>query len=351
VTRSADSLRAIVKRSYFEALRAAGGNTRALRRHGARDHLLILNLHGVSPHPNPYDPPLHPDVFGELLSWLRANATICLLRDLPQPVDRDPRRPLVVLSFDDGRSDFVEYAMPVLARLDLRANQNVIGHAIETGDPPWAISLLDQLGAAPTALVQRLNIPGFADKLSSDEPSAKSRFGAALTNHLKALAPAHRTPVWSALQEALQEVVVERPTRMMGSDDVTAAMRAGHEIGSHSYSHESMEYLNDAEFVEDFRRSRDVLKAVGCQDCPVYAFPNGSYRRDQIGILEREGVRQVLLVGDLASWPARVVHTRLTVRGDSAAELRARSVDGLGFAGAWSVRTRGPARAVRSAPS
>jgi peptidoglycan/xylan/chitin deacetylase (PgdA/CDA1 family) len=351
VTSSADALRAIVKRSYFEALRAAGGNTRALRRHGARDHLLILNLHGISPHPNPYDPRLHPDRFAQLLTWLRSAATIGLLRDIPGPVDRDPRRPLVVLSFDDGLSDFVEYAMPVLASLDLRANQNVIGHAVETGDPPWAISLLDQLGATPTRVVQRLNVPGFAYKLARDAPSAKARFGAALTNHLKALTPAHRAPVWSALQESLQDVIVERPTRMMGSDDVAAAVGAGHEIGSHSYSHESMEYLSDTEFLEDFRRSRDVLHAVGREDCPVYAFPNGSHRPEQVGILQREGVRHVLLVGDRASQPGRLVHSRLTVRGDSIAEVRARSVDGLGFAGAWSMGNRRRARALRSASS
>src|SRR4051794_29846225 len=166
-------MRHIVKRWYFEALRAAHADTRALRRHGIEDHVLILNLHAVSPRVNPYSPSLHPELFAEVLIWLRSNATISLFGDLPEPADADHRRPLVVLSFDDGLGDFVEYAMPVLASLELRANQNVIGASVETGDPPWAISLLDLLGAAPTELVQGLHLPGFAYRLSSDEPSAK----------------------------------------------------------------------------------------------------------------------------------------------------------------------------------
>src|SRR3954447_18488419 len=153
MTRAFDALRRDLKRWYFETLRVAGGNSRALRRHGAQDHLLVLNLHGVSPHLNPYNPSVHPTLLAELLSWVRTNATVCLLRELSGLRERDPRRPLVVLSFDDGLMDFVDYAMPVLASLDLKANQNVIGKAVETGDPPCAISLLDLLGADPTDVV------------------------------------------------------------------------------------------------------------------------------------------------------------------------------------------------------
>jgi peptidoglycan/xylan/chitin deacetylase (PgdA/CDA1 family) len=335
MTKALDSLRRHMKRWYFETLRAAGGNSRALRRHAVEDHLLILNLHGVSPRMNPYNPSLHPELLAELLSWVRSSATVCLLRELPGPSDRDPRQPLVVLSFDDGLMDFVDYAMPVLASLELQANQNVIGKGIESGDPPWAISVLDLLGAAPTEVVQRLRIPGFSYRLSSDEASAKGRFGAALTNHLKALGPADRAPVRSAMQDALPDVVVERPTRMMAAEDVSAAIAAGHEIGSHSHSHESMEYVSDRDFLDDFRRSCEILRDAGCDNCTVYAFPNGSHRPSQVGILQREGVRHVLLAGDRPSRPGLGVHTRLALRGDSAAELQARGVNALGFAGGW----------------
>jgi len=329
---SPDARRRVLKRWLFAALAATGANGRALRRHGADDRLLILNVHSVSPHTNPYGPSLHPEAFADVLDWLQPRATITLLANLPGQTDRDPRRPLVVLSFDDGLKDFVEHAMPILASRGLRANQNVIGQSLETGEAPWAIHVLDLLGAAPTSAVRRLRVAGFERRLTGDDAFAKERFGAALTNHLKALTPATRAPVWAALQDALRDVVVEHPTRMMSSDDVGAALAARQEIGSHSYSHESMEYLDDAAFLDDFRRSRDALARAGSADCDVYAFPNGSDRPGQAELLRREGVRHVLLVGERPSRPDAAVHTRLTLRGNSAAELRARAAHARGTA-------------------
>jgi peptidoglycan/xylan/chitin deacetylase (PgdA/CDA1 family) len=122
----------------------------------------------------------------------------------------------------------------------------------------------------------------------------------------------------------MSKVEIERPTRMMSSEDVAAAAAAGHEIGSHSYSHESMEFVDDDDFVEDFERCRRVLAEVNC-DATVYAFPNGSYRQHQIELLRDLGVLHMLLVGERPSRPDTSVHTRLTLRGHSVPELRVRA--------------------------
>lgn len=323
--RPSDLQQRILKRCLFEALRLMRADARALRRHGARNHLLILNVHSVSPRHNSYAPSLDPELFEQLLTWLQVHATVGLLRDLGDPPEHDPRRPLVVLSFDDGLKDFVEHAMPLLRDFGMPANQNVIGEALETGRPPWTIRLLDRLSAAPVGLVQGLRVPGFAHRLESGEAYAQERFGAAITNRLKSLAPADRAPVLQTLDDALGNVVVERPTAMMSAADVAAARAAGHEIGSHSYSHESMEHVDDDAFLADFRRSRDALAAAGCDGCDVYAFPNGSSRPAQAELLQRHGVRHVLLVDERPSTPGAGVHTRITLRGGSIAELRARA--------------------------
>jgi len=325
VRRPSDAPQRILKRCFFEALRLMRADARALRRHAAHNRLLVLNLHSVSPHSNPYAPSLDPELFGQLLTWLQAHTTVGLFGDLQDAPPHDPRRPLVVLSFDDGLKDFVEHAVPLLRDFGMAANQNVIGEAIETGRPPWAIGLLDQLSAADVGVVQGLRLEGFPYRLASGDAYAKERFGAAITNHLKSLTPAARAPVLRRLRDALESVVVERPTLMMSAADVAVAHAAGHEIGSHSYSHESMEHLDDDAFLADFRRSRDVMAAAGCDRCTVYAFPNGSSRPGQAEILQRQGVRHVLLVDERPSEPGAGVHTRLTVRGASVAELRARA--------------------------
>jgi peptidoglycan/xylan/chitin deacetylase (PgdA/CDA1 family) len=122
----------------------------------------------------------------------------------------------------------------------------------------------------------------------------------------------------------MEAVGLAAPRPMMSAADIEAASAAGHEIGAHSYSHESMEFLDDRAFVADLERCRAVLGAAG-RECDVYAFPNGSCRPSQLELLPRHGIRHALLVGERPSTRGATVHTRITVRGDSTAEARARA--------------------------
>jgi peptidoglycan/xylan/chitin deacetylase (PgdA/CDA1 family) len=133
---------------------------------------------------------------------------------------------------------------------------------------------------------------------------------------------------------------------MMSEADVRVASDAGHEIGSHSYSHESMEHLDDADFLDDFQRARSVVSRLRGDACPIYAFPNGSYRPQQLDLLRARAVAHVLLVGEQPSQATAEVHTRITVRGGTLAELRARAahVDVPGLrSGRGSIVTGRPA--------
>jgi peptidoglycan/xylan/chitin deacetylase (PgdA/CDA1 family) len=329
----------LLKRAYYGVLRASRHDERQLRHQGRADRVLLLNIHNVDPSPNPFWPALHPRLFTGLLEWLRGRCTVTLPSTLGEVARTDALRPLVVLSFDDGYRDFVEHAMPILDRFGLKANQNVIGESVETGRPPQIVQFADFLNAAPTSMLGELPVPRFNGRHVSDDPLDKERFGASIMNHLKQMPPAEREPVWDELQGPMSEVEIERPTPMMSSEDVAAAAAAGHEIGAHSYSHESMEFVDDDEFVQDFQRCREVLAGVDC-DAKVYAFPNGSYRQHQIGLLRDMGVQHVLLVGERPSRPDTTVHTRITLRGQTLSELRVRA------AGAPTPRASGGGRPI-----
>lgn len=315
----------LLKRAFYSVLSALRLDERELRRHGRADRVLVLNLHRVDPDPKPFWPALHPRLLEDVLAWLRDRCTVTLVSEIGEVAHTDARRPLVVLSFDDGYRDFVMHAMPVLDRLGLKANQNIIGHSVETGRPPQIVEFADFLDAAPRSMLRELPVPGFEGRLVRDDPLGRERFGALIMNHLKQIPPAARESVWDDLQRPMSQVQIDCPTQMMSTEDVASASRAGHEIGAHSYSHESMEFLDDDEFVDDFRRCEGVLEAAGCIS-KVYAFPNGSYRPAQVDLLRDFGVEHVLLVGERPSRPDTTVHTRLTLRGHSASELRVRAV-------------------------
>lgn len=93
-----------------------------------------------------------------------------------------------------------------------------------------------------------------------------------------------------------------------------------HEVGSHSHSHESMGYETNEYFQADFERSRAWLAGRGLP-CDIYAFPNGSYRDEQVRWLIDQNVRHTLLVDETFSRAGLRSVPRLTVGGGSIAEL------------------------------
>jgi peptidoglycan/xylan/chitin deacetylase (PgdA/CDA1 family) len=313
-------LRAIARRAYFAGARATGSVERRGRAATRSRALLILNLHRVSPESSPLWPPLHPRLFEDLLRFLRRRAHVVTFADLPDQALTADGRPLVMLSFDDGYRDFIDYAMPVLERFGIRANQNVIPGSVQTGRPPWTVELADALTAAPPALLR--GIVGSASGRLGVLPGGDT--GRTLITALKSLPRLEREQVWPELEPLIREAPGEGTAMMTVSEVREAAER--HEIGVHSFSHESMEHESDEYFLEDLHRCRTFFDRELRSAMRIYAFPNGSYRDGQIELLRREGIEHVLLVGERPSSPASRVHHRFTFGGSSRSEVRLRAM-------------------------
>ena len=309
---------------YFMALRASGAEGRLLRRlRHERGLVTVLNLHRVSPDPNPFWSPLHPELFEELLAFLTRYAHVTTFAGLAQaPSDR----PAVILSFDDGYHDFMEHAMPLLRRYRLAANQNIVPGCVESGLPPWTVRISDFLRAAPRALINELRLDGFSRRLASEDADEKLRYGLALNRFLKQQPRERREPHWRALAAGMARVNgTVAPTRMMSLEDVRVAA-AEHEIGVHSFSHESMGVESDAFFEEDLNRCEAFFAQRLGLPMEIYAFPNGSYRPEQIELLKRRGIRHILLVDDRFARRGDGVYSRFTMYGSSSAEVRLRAL-------------------------
>jgi peptidoglycan/xylan/chitin deacetylase (PgdA/CDA1 family) len=254
--------------------------------------LAILNLHRVSPNRNAFYGPLHPDVLDEVIRRLKELLPIYSLRDL---ATTSPKEGGVVLSFDDGYEDFFEHAVPVLAAHNIRANQNIIPETILTQRSVRDIELADYLDAASLQQFRALRLPGFDKQLENDDWTTKARFGAELSHFLKMRPKAERDDLWH---------IIERWTLSLGTVPLTKPMTLEqlkviadqHDIGAHSFSHESMGYQSDDYFAADFERCSSFFATHLGKRIEIYAFPNGSYRKTQIALLLEKSVRWILLV-------------------------------------------------------
>jgi peptidoglycan/xylan/chitin deacetylase (PgdA/CDA1 family) len=311
-----------LKQLYFQLLWLARIDRRLLKEIRRRDLLLILNLHQISPEPNPFWSPLSPQAFDELLGFLRQHFHLTLFRHLGAVQDE---RPSVVLSFDDGYYNFVEYAMPILDKHGLAANMNVIPACVASGEPPWNVRLYDFLNSAPRQLIEELRLPGFDHRLADNSTESKLRYGLKISRFLKNRPRHEREELWPAVAALMSKAPNVKATRMMSAADVRAAAGT-HEIGAHSYSHESMQFEDERFFEDDFQKCVNYFRAELRLPLSVYAFPNGSYRPEQITYLERQDVQYILLVGEQYARRQQKVLPRFTIYGDTPTEVKIRAL-------------------------
>ncbi len=305
-----------MKAVVFHSLVLVQGE-RVLRALAARASATILNFHRISSKHNPAYPPLDPNTFSDLLDYLKRDFAIVTLEELRQA---PPKRPAIVLSFDDGYLDFIEYAVPTLKRHGLRANQNLIASCVETGVPPWNIRMYDFLASAPLSLLKELDIPGFLPRLQSDSDDARGRYALALSRHLKFRPAQERRLFLEFLEPFYARYSPPETTRMMSADDARSISDT-HEIGCHSWSHESMGLEDDAFFRTDLARAQEMFSRHALP-WGIYAFPNGSYRASHLPILAASGVHTTLLVDEKRAKARSGVLPRLTMSGGSLQETR-----------------------------
>lgn len=315
--------RKILKGAYFGTLGATGYDRRLLRQIRDRGDLVILNLHQVTNDINPYWPGLRPELFDQLVGYLKERLRIVGFRDLENLPEGEA---CAILSFDDGYYNFLEHAVPILEKHGVTANLNIVPSCVEGGIPMWNVRLYDFLQAAPPDLVNQSLPVGFAGILSGTDTISKLRFGLEISRFLKNRAREERESVIKPLAAAMDGFEYST-TKMLDAGEVRS-LASIVEIGVHSFSHESMEFESEEFFQEDFGKCARFFERELELPLDIYAFPNGSYRHSQVTFLKENGIRFPLLVGERYSERRADAFTRFTIH---ASERRQVEFQALGF--------------------
>jgi len=263
--------------------------------------ITVLNLHRVSPNNGSTYNALAPALFDELINYLKKEFHICVFANFEHI---ETTKPKLILSFDDGYKDFIDYAVPVLDKHKVRVNQNVIPYCIETGLPPVNVLLQDFIGKAPTELLKKIPLEIATDG-DRHEVGRKASFA------IKYLPAAQFIPQREILLDFLLNYPEFLCASAMSKKDILE-ISAVHEIGAHSYEHLSMEHQHEAYFLEDIKRCKAYFLEELLLDCNIYAFPNGSATQQQVHQAKGEGVDHILLVGDKYSTSKSGVFNRFT---------------------------------------
>ncbi len=312
-----------LKNLYFNFLKLSRRDKRLFQQILQNKAVTVLNLHQVSPHENPFWAPLKPALFDDLLAFLKADFEVVTFREIEQTKSE---KPLAVISFDDGYYNFYEFAAPLLKKHALAANMNIIPSCVESGEPMWNIKLYDFLNSAPKSVIDEIRFSGFEYRLKDESFDGKVQYGLKISRFLKNRPRIERQELFGEIENLMRKCAFQR-TRMMNSGEIREISET-HEIGVHSFSHESMEFEENSFFEEDLQKCVRYFDEKLGLPLEIYAFPNGSYRPEQIEFLQRNGIKYTLLVGEDYARKGRNVFPRFTIYGASKLETRFQA---LGF--------------------
>jgi peptidoglycan/xylan/chitin deacetylase (PgdA/CDA1 family) len=312
-----------LKSIYYFLQKILRKDVKLLQKMRRENLVTVLNLHQVSPHNNPFWSPLKPEIFDDLLSFLKENFEVTLFSEIDKVKSE---KPLAILSFDDGYYNFVEYAVPILEKYGLRANMNIIPSCAESGEPMWNIKLYDFLNSAPKKLIDEIRFAEFDHRLKDESFGSKVQYGLKISRFLKNRPRRERLELYGEIEKLMKKCDFQL-TRMLNAEEIKQIAR-NHEIGVHSFSHESMEFEETSFFEEDLQKCQNYFSEKLQIPLEIYAFPNGSYRKEQIKILQDKNIKHVLLVGEDYAKKKEKVFPRFTIYGSSRLETRFQS---LGF--------------------
>lgn len=247
-----------------------------------RGRLVILCYHRILPESDKRNYPLPdlvvtPESFRQQCEVLARRYEVRLLTECLERLraSHSGRRPLAAITFDDGYEDNYEYAAPILSRVGLPATFFVLSELVETGKAAW----YDRLGRSAVQLLQanhREIVTRICSRFGIQCPSDISAQVRTLIAAAKLLPPEHRCElVDRCVNEAeLHDSAMTRD-RLMTWEQLGRMVQHGHDVGSHSATHEILTQLDDASLRREVSDSKELLESRLARPVHSFCYPNG----------------------------------------------------------------------------
>lgn len=215
-----------------------------------------------------------PDELRWLLDYFAAHFTCTTLREGHARLlaGEVPEKPFLAVTFDDGQLDNYVVAKPVLDERGVKATFCVPTEGVDHDATLWH----DRLGFAALRLLrsgsprvnhwlERLALDAGRGKLASEWVQAAKGLTtderAVLVADIERDAGGNARPEWDGF---------------MSWDQLRALEREGHEVASHSVSHELLPSCTDERLRSEVAESKRILETKLEREVSTFCYPNGS---------------------------------------------------------------------------
>ena len=233
-----------------------------------RDSFTVLCFHRISDDVDPFFPPIRSAAFENLLRQLSADYSFVPIAAANE--DRRGRKPRMAISFDDGYRDFHDCALPLLQKLGVPANQNIVTGCIDGTSDLWTNRL--------NACCHSAQRSGTAVEIPVGHH--EFLFTGSTAEYLTlfhALLRATRTERDAAIAAFEARVHATSCPQFMTWEQVRDCHRKGVEIGSHTATHEPLPTLDAAQLEHELHDSRIRIEQQIGAPVRTLSFPNGLY--------------------------------------------------------------------------
>lgn len=285
----------------------------------SNSNLIILNFHRISDDVEYSSKPISTHNFKEIISFLKKNFNIINFETIKEKTNI--AKPKLIISFDDGYKDFLNYALPILKEFKITPNQNIIPDCTNNNLPPLNVLMKNFVDQANYELINKLKIP-FYDNIFFNN---KKKLGLRLSKFIKQLSFQKQKIIKKEIYSQVFNFLEFKPTSMMNITDIVS-IKNEVELGAHSYFHSSMKYETDLFFKEDLDSCKQYFQKNFLLDFSIYAFPNGYYKKNNIEYAIKEKIKHILIVDDKLSKISNNLHTRFGVEGEDINAIKFKSI-------------------------
>jgi peptidoglycan/xylan/chitin deacetylase (PgdA/CDA1 family) len=257
-------------------------------------HLTVLSLHRISEERDYFFQPITPKNFENLLDYVTKKYTIINFEILSQK--KIYNKPPLILSFDDGYYDFIDFALPILRKYGLPANHNLVNNCLNGEMKIWTQELNDIFNFLKINKIKN-NI--IIEKNGRKFSECNNSWFVYYNNFYRYLCGIKYDERNIIIEKLKHEYRVVKSHRMMNWDDAFKLVGAGIEIGSHSYRHDALSSLQTEEEMQlEIRASIEEMKQKLGVNITILAPPNGLYNETIISYAKKIGVKNFLAVNN-----------------------------------------------------
>ena len=281
-----------MKNQILNTLHAVGATS--LLRARKKNQLTVLSIHRISDERNTFWNPIQPKTFDLLCQYVKKHYSVIGF-DQINDLESNSKRPYIILSFDDGYYDFYEFALPILVKHGLPSNHNIVNECANRNMTIWT----ERLNVLFEHTLQ--NNVDFTIDFGTKQTSV-SMFDGWMSFYLDTFKTLldiplqQRVNIIDSIQESLQ---VDSNRRMMNWEEIRECASNRTEIGSHTYSHDSIGTISDNGILnKEINESKAEIETKLGSAISVFALPNGQTGPAADKVISESDYKYVLYAND-----------------------------------------------------